>query len=95
MLTMYKILERTIYYDNLEIKATRNKEVTHYGLFKINYHNDTLSSIDSEEPIGWWYESIDELVNDNPDVTIEKWVENYQQVLNDIHENWKKTLTND
>ena len=91
---MYKILERTIDYEWLIIPENLDWKITHYGLFKVNYHNWKVSSVDSENPINWWYESIDELVNNNPDVTIEKWVMNYQQTLIDIHDNRKKTLNN-
>jgi len=91
---MYKILERTIDYNGLLKSKDTDWVVSHYGLFNVNYHNGEVSSIDSDEPVDWWYETIDEIVNMHSDVTIDTKVENYQQTLINIHENHKKMLNN-
>ena len=89
-----KVYERVMYYDP-DIKASLGAEVRHYGIFDVSFHDGVISSIDNEYPIGWWYESIDDLVKDNPKVVVDKEIPNYQNTLIEIHNRRQKTLTND
>lgn len=91
---MLKVFERTMYYDP-DIKASLGAEVTHYGVFDVSFHNGIISSIANEDPIGWWYESIDDLVKDNPKAVIDNNIPNYQNTLIEIHNRRQKTLTNE
>jgi len=91
---MLKVFERTMYYDP-DIKASLGAEVTHYGVFDVSFHNGIISSIANEDPIGWWYESIDNLVKDNPKAVIDNNIPNYQNTLIEIHNRREKTLTNE
>lgn len=91
---MLKVFERTMYYDP-DIKASLGAEVTHYGVFDVSFHNGIISSIANEDPIGWWYESIDDLVKDNPKAVIDNNIPNYQNTLIEIHNRREKTLTNE
>ena len=78
---MLTILERNIYHD-FEFWTERSEiKVTHYWLFELKYHNDTISSIDSEEPIGWWYKTIKELKKNNKWKKICNDVLDYQETL--------------
>lgn len=86
MFNMYQILERTIDYGSEEHELI----LTHYWLFKVNYHNWELSSVDSEEPVDWWYDSPDEIIKKHSDVTIDSEIKDYQQTLLTIHENCEK-----
>lgn len=63
-----------------------------YGLFAIHYHNWHLSSIESEDPIGWRYDDLEELKR-NSNVEIEDVPSiNYSVVLNTIHFNFLELL---
>lgn len=91
---MYKILERTIDYSSMLKSKNIDWIERSYGLFDVKYHDGVMTSVDSDKPIDWWYASVDEIVNTHSNVTIDKKVENYQQTLIDIHENYKKMLNN-
>jgi len=91
---MYKILERTIDYSGMLWSKNLDWIERSYGLFDVKYHDGAISSVGSDEPIDWWYASVDEIVNTHSDVTIDTKVENYQQTLINIHENFKKMLNN-
>ena len=91
---MLKAFERIMYYDS-DLKATLGAEVRHYGIFDVSFHDGIVSSIANEDPIGWWYESIDDLVKNNPNVVVDKNIPNYQNTLIEIHNRRQKTLTNE
>lgn len=89
---MLKVFERTMYYDS-DLKASLGAEITHYWVFDVYYHDGVISSIINEDPIWWWYESLDDLVNDNPNVLVDNNIPNYQNSLIEIHDIRQKTLT--
>ena len=91
---MLKVFERTMYYDP-SIRANLDAKITHYGVFDVSFHDGVISSIANEDPIGWWYKSIDELVKDNPKAVVDNNIPNYQNALIEIHNRWEKTLTNE
>lgn len=91
---MLKVFERVMYYDP-DIKASLGAEVKDYGIFDVSFHDGVISSIANEYPIGWWYRSIDDLVNDNPKVVVDPILPNYQNSLIEIHNRREKTLTNE
>lgn len=89
---MLKAFERVMYYE-LDGQENPDSEVKHYGVFNVKFHDGVISSIDNEDPIGWWYKSIDDLVKENPDVIVDSVLPNYQNTLIEIYNRWQKPLT--
>lgn len=89
---MYKILERAIDYNWLLKSKTIDCTIRDYGLFNVRYHDNKVSSIDSDEPIDWWYSSPEEILEKHPDVILWDRIEDYCELLTTIHVNHKKLL---
>lgn len=67
-------------------------KITQYGLFELHYHEGIPSSVGSDEPIWWWYNDLNNLLENSKDYSISSLEpQDYFKTMIDIHM-WTKML---